>query len=340
MGKLSVKEPLASFIDHGHDVISKIRIYLSRALSTTREAVRTNNLWLSDITLHWLLFQYNLFKVAERGPGDKRWLAINNFINKYASELKLKVMPLPLFGDSYFSTGSFQYYKRLALRLEKEYYVISADASDPPVFWPLLLHEISHCWLGTRNDVDVICSGYPREVLRTDRRVVEYRVEEALCDVLATHLIGPAYAYSYIYKLWAQFARKILPLYPSHRFRIECRAKVLDKLQLYEAATDVRSIGDELFADDWYDEDISWSIDDLIDVTKELPELVSPDLYFMVEESTKIRESSTPIDLPTLFLSCWMHVDEVEVNQVPSTLDKTSDIILRSLEGWPSPSDT
>jgi len=194
--RLSVQDPLTSFIDHGQDVISKIRTYLARTRSTTSEVVRTASLWLCDTALHWLSIQYGIFKIAESGTHDGRWAALNSFVANYASELKLQAMPLPLLGDSYFSTGSFQYYRHLALRLEREYYVVSVDASDPPVFWPLLLHEISHCWLGSRNYVEVVCGAHPDEVSRMDRRVIESRIEEALCDILATRIIGPAYPFS------------------------------------------------------------------------------------------------------------------------------------------------
>lgn len=249
-------------------------------------------------------------------------------------------MPLPLLGDSYFSTGSFQYYRRLALRLEREYYVVSVDTSDPPVFWPLLLHEISHCWLGSRNYIEVVCGAHPDEVSRMDRRVIESRIEEALCDILATRIIGPAYPFSYFNKLWAQFPVEVTREYPSHSFRIECMARVLDELQFSQMAEETRSMGNERFADNWQNEYISWSIDDLIGVTRELPELVSTELYLMVEESSKTLEGSPPKDLPTLFLSCWMLIDNAELSQIPSTLDRTSNIILRALKGRAGSSDT
>jgi hypothetical protein len=338
--RLSVQESLTPFIDHGYDVISKIRVYLTIARSTTLEPVKTANLWLCDTALHWLSLQYSIFKIAESGTHDERWAALNSFVANYASELKLQAIPLPLLGNAYFSTGSFQYYRRLALRLEREYYVVSVDASDPPVFWPLLLHEVSHCWLGSRNYVDVICGTHSDDVGRMEREVVERRVEEALCDALATRIIGPAYPFSYFNKLWAQFPTKAAQEYPSHRFRVECMARVLDDLQFYQMAEETRSLGNERFADNWQDEDISWSINDLISVTRELPELVSPELYSMVEESSRTLESSPPKDLPTLFLSCWMWVDTAELNRIPSTLDKTSTIILRTLKGWPSSSNT
>jgi hypothetical protein len=330
---LAVQDSQSSFLDHSYDVIEKIRTYLSRAHSTRLDVVRANSLWLCDIAFKWLLIQHGRFKIARRQLNDERWVALNKFVATYASELKLESIPLPLLGDSYFSTGSFQYYRKLAMRLEKEFYLISVDASDPPLFWPLMIHELSHCWLGSSDVIASIQETHSNEINLTNQEMAESRLEEALCDALATRLIGPAYPLSYINKLWAQFPREVSPWYPTNEFRLECMAIMLSELRLHNLANDIRDIANGKFAGKWDDEEIACSINDLINVAREMSKGLSPEVYAIATKSEKILESPTTLDMPTLFFSCWNALNLAQPNQISSTLDKTSVSIINALKG-------
>jgi hypothetical protein len=331
--KLSVRSPLTSFVEHGYDVIGKIRTYLSRARSTKSEIVKANNLWLCDTALQWLLLQYGRFRIVEREVQNVRWMALNNLVGSYVSKLKLPSIPLPLLGDSYFATGSFQYYRKLALRLGKEYYLVSVDGSDAPVFWPLLLHELSHCWLSSRDFVDLICGAHSSEITGLNLEIVESKVEEALCDALATRLVGPAYPFAYFNKLWAQFPYELGSGYPSHEFRIECMSRVLEEQNLQESAEEMRNMTHDRFVRSWENEDIAWCINDLVETTRELPDLVSSDIYENARKSLGTVESATIEDMPTLFLFCWMLLDGAAADEIRSVMDKTSKVILTTLNG-------
>jgi len=281
--------------------------------------------------------QYGIFKIAQASTFDGRWRALNRFASYYADILDIAVTPVPLFGHTYFSTGSFSYYKTLGLRLEKEYYVLSVDKSDPPLFWPLALHELSHCWLGRRDDVDRICSRHIDEISRIEdmtrinRSIIEKRIEEALCDVIATYTIGPSYPYSYLNKLWAQFPAGILPEYPSHRFRIECMATVLDEMELFEQARNLRCIGDTKFSEPWQNEEIHWAIDDIVSGISELPKLIVDEVDVKANRAVDALEISPPKDIPTLFLACWMFLGNFEPSEIPLAITRTSEIILREM---------
>jgi len=306
---------------------------LERIETSKSRSVRKSSLWLCDTALQWLLLQYSFFRIAEASVNDKRWTALNHFVSFYTQRLNFGVAPLPLFGYTYFASGSFSIYKRLSFRLEREYYVISVDKADPPIFWPIAAHEFSHCWLGRREDVDRICSNQPVGASRIDRNVTERRVEEAICDALATRIIGPAYPYSYLHKLWAQFPVSVDVTYPSHRFRIKCMAKVLEKIELYESAKNLRDTADAIFSDPWQDEDISWAINDIVATTSEMPKFVTKDIESDAKKAAESLHASPPKDLPTLFLACWTLVDNLGAGKVSSSMVRTTDAILKVLEG-------
>lgn len=315
---------------------------MARATSTNSEIVRITSLWLCDTALNWLLTFYSRFELAQKRSQDKRWTALNSFIANYAAEFNLHSQPLLLLGDSYYSTGSFQYYKKLSLRLNKEYYLISVDSSDPPVFWPLALHELCHCWLSSSHAVDSIYGAHASEMNGIDREIAENKIEEALCDSLATYIIGPSYPHAFINKLWAQFPREISDWYPANEFRIECMANILDELQLNDAANEIRNVANLRFNNSWEDEEIACVTSDLAQSTKEfahnIPK-VGKQVCSEAKKASKALEDSPPKDLPTLFFSCWTLIDETSPELISTSLDRTTDILLNALKGRSISSD-
>jgi len=169
-------------------------------------------------------------------------------------------------------------------------------------------------------------------VTRINRATIEKRIEEALCDAIATYMIGPSYPYSYLNRLWARFPAGIVPEYPSHRFRIECMATVLDEMKLYEQARNIRYIGNAKFSEPWQNEEIHWAIDDIVSVTSELPKLVVDEVDIEANRVAYNLEFSATRDIPTLFLACWMFLGNLESSEVPSAITRTSEIILREIE--------
>jgi hypothetical protein len=323
-------------LDHGHDVIKKLNTYLVHAASTKSEIVRITNLWLCDTALHWLQTFYDRFELAEKRSKDEKWMALCGFISYYAMEFKLHSLPMPLLGDSYYSTGSFEYYKKLSLRLSKEYYLVSVDSSDPPVFWPLAVHELCHCWLSSSSVVDSIYGTHANEFNGISHDIAESRIEETLCDSLATYLIGPAYPYAYIHKLWAQFPIKTSEYYPSNEYRIECMASILDELQLNNIASEIRLLAKQRFNNSWEEEEIACVTSDLAqyaqELTRNIPQ-VSTQVCSEARKASKVLKDSPPENLSTLFLSCWMLIDETRPELLPASLNFTTEVLLKSLKG-------
>ena len=231
------------------------------------------------------------------------------------------------------------YYRGLSLRLEREYYVIAVDYSDPPLLWPLVFHEIGHCWLSVRDDVDRICE-QSIDKIRSDisLKTVHRRLEEALCDVIATYLIGPAYPYAFLAKLWALFRGAPHPDYPSNSFRLECMARTLDSLGLSDLGNELGKIRDEKFNEAWEDEDITPLVDDILTVTSDLPKLVSSNI--LNQTKNIIKDSKTSGDLPAIFLSPWLFIDEVEHDKINTQLRRVSNSLYTLLERWSKSSNS
>ncbi len=283
------------------------------------------------------MLHYGRFRLALASASEENWRELSSFVSHYSHEFNLSTVPVVFFGAQYYSSGAFTYYKGLSLRLQKDYFVISVDRSDPPIFWPLVLHELSHCSLGSRDDVDRICGRHAGELRRITWEVAQRRLEESLCDALATRLIGPAYPHSYLNKLWARLSIPVELVYPSHEFRIECIASVLDGMKLFEEAGEIRELRDERFSKSWTDEEISFSLDDITDVASKIHTRVTSDVTRRARAFLKGPNKS--IDLPSLLLACWMTMNESSAEEMDLMTDSASQTVLKHL-GQSEPSNS
>jgi hypothetical protein len=259
----------------------------------------------------------------------------------YCSErLVFEAPPLPIFGESYYSSGSFSYYKEFRIPLKKEYYVLSVNQTDPPVFWPLALHEMAHCWLGRHEYVDHICGRNQPDLRNIGQNTAANRVEEALCDIIATHVIGPSYPYAYVSKLWVTFPLPVTCNYPSHRYRIECMARVLDRQGFYEDANDLRVVGDQKFESKWQEEEVSWSLGDLLEVANELPCPPLDRIKRLTSGTSILADMDSDDDFATVFYRAWLVINSADSEQIVATVDKASKAILCFLKRCPVSSNT
>lgn len=261
------------------------------------------------------------------------WRALRNLVKHFSEQLRLKTLPMPLLGDEYFCTGSFTYFKDLQIRLKKEFYFVSVDFLDSPIFWPLIAHEIAHCSLNETEYLrKVLVSSEAVEVKRRTIIPVEQRVEEVLCDIVATRLLGPAYVWAYITRLWLIFPLGVHEKYPSHPFRLECMCEVLDRMELDDVSADFRKLRDQRFAISWQEEEISPLRYVLIEVSENFPCAINRDIYVQGLSATEYLFDSPPRDPVVLFLSCWNKVREEGIAKIGELLPKFASVILQALE--------
>ncbi|MGQ9474402.1 MAG: hypothetical protein ACUVRN_10230 [Candidatus Caldatribacteriaceae bacterium] len=260
------------------------------------------------------------------------WDAFRSLI-KYISEiLKLSSPPMPILGDEYYSTGSFSYFRDLGFRLRKEYYFVVADFMDSPIFWPLVAHEVGHCWLNETKYIQEISTLPEALEIETKTKVsVEKRIEETLCDLVGVRLFGPAYVHSYNLKLWLRFPKPVHEDYPQHPFRLKCMLDMLYRLEMDDAAENIREICGERFDADWQKEEISPLKDHLLEASENFPKTISRRLY---EESLFLTEqlySSPPRNPVLLFSTCWNRFLKEDPEKVVNLLPRFSSIILKAL---------
>lgn len=306
-------------------------------MATSRK-IREGYLYIIDTILWYYLTQYQFFQLSLSSmKEEKSWKALKNFLGYLADQLKLKAPPIPILGNEYYSTGSFSYFKdlsSLAPHLKIEYYFIAVDSLDQPIFWPLVAHEAAHCWLSGTRFVEEICTLEMAQEIKSKNDIpLEKRVEEALCDIVATKLLGPAYTWAYITRLWLHLDRRASNSYPSHSFRIECMCTLLELMEMPEVAEKIRRLKDERVKDDWRKEEISPLKDYLVELSKGFPSAVNREHYAKSLSMVGQVFTSPPDNPVLLFLSCWNYLQLCGLSNLEETLPKFTSIILKVLGG-------
>lgn len=219
----SVEKLLSSFegrgfpeiTSHGKEVLAAARGFLADADSAADLQVA-----LSYYTLAWFDFealnhQIETFQVGAAGRSQPRYVPTEFVLRAYSKRAGLAVPPILSLGGSYYSTGSFGYQARERRRL-RPFYQISSDCSDSLLLLPALAHEVFHCGLNETGFAEL------RSVL-VERGLQEEqhaeRLEEALCDALATRIAGPAFMFAFMSKYW-QLPPEVVEMHPRDSFRV------------------------------------------------------------------------------------------------------------------------
>jgi hypothetical protein len=250
------------FKEHTEDVAKQVLLHLDRYDKTQQPVLKDLYLFLANICLNLFLFQHYLFKTAKRDATSNIWEALQHFTYYLSDKLQLRKKPLPVLGARYSSTGS-PMYREYGLML-RPYYAIVADSLDNPIFWTLIAHELAHCKLSETDHVKRLLEAATRLDLDITHEM-ERKIEEALCDIIAARLLGPAFVYAYCTKLYPTFYGNGVPKqYPLDQFRLECMCSLLESAGFTETANHIRTMRDIKFTRNWTDEEISSLKEDLI----------------------------------------------------------------------------
>jgi hypothetical protein len=183
---------------HGREVLSLVAKFLEDADSSADAEVALTYYYLGWLHLEILSHQIQTYHVSIGTREQARHPMAKLLLRGFSERAGLSSLPVLVLGDSYYSTGSFAYQGPTGKRIDP-FYQVSADLTDSVLFLPALSHEVFHCRLSE--------SGFPvlREVL-VERGLREdedaQRLEEALCDALATRIAGPAFVYAFVAKYW------------------------------------------------------------------------------------------------------------------------------------------
>jgi hypothetical protein len=269
-----------------------------------------------------MLFQLRVMRMAAGTSASSSSRLLQGLVGHYAGELGFRTPIYVGFDETYFSTGSFSYYKTFGQRLPTEYFVVVVDPSDPVAVWPLFGHEIAHCWLSNYPHGDTVMANSPSDDTDSLERQA-FRVEEALCDVVATRLMGVLYPMAFVSRLFVSLgdvSTSASEGHPLFSFRIECITRTLVGMGLVAQAERVSELTEGYINTRWESDEIAWSMDAIISLARSLP------------------RGRTGADSPTgHFDKAWRSMFDGQ----PTTegINSASAELLGRLERWTVPSD-
>jgi hypothetical protein len=291
---------------------------------------------LIEIRIRLLLYHLDLFNLAWDDRVATQWAAVHGLLAEGARDMGLSPAPIPILGDAYESTGLFRYYDE-DFRNTRDYFFVKMDISDPPIYWPLVFHELSHCWLSRSNHPDLIYSRHQGNLSGIDSEVASNRIEEALCDVISTRVVGPAFCISYLHKFWTLGLLREDAGHPTHAFRFECMSRSLDDLGLFEQAAELRDTV-EARLEPWREEPIAATLEDIVSTGRNLFNRNHSTVYQRSRRGIEVTSVAATRDISGLFLSSWLALDVNDGIDSRSRFEKVNSTISGTLKGWAEPS--
>ncbi|MHA1389693.1 MAG: hypothetical protein ACTSR9_14790 [Candidatus Thorarchaeota archaeon] len=308
-------------------MVETVAEYCDRVERTIDPSEVINNIYLSEFSLNWLLLQHGLFKQVVHDCPSSRWTALQHYLEHGKQLLSIDSPVLGSFFNSYGATGRFLLDKRIGRTSSHNYFLILVDELDSPLFWPLSVHELAHCWLSSQDSVVEISSEL---ITSLEPEIQEGRVEEALCDAVATAIMGPSFVFSYINRLWTGFIRSNSPEYPKNSFRLKLMTRILKKNGYSDELQEIESMISDLGCDDWDDEEIANSLSSVEEFALELDFISAPPNFETEISSVSEFKKNPPENLQKLFHVGWNLLNQSDIEtydewarSINSTIQKT-----------------
>lgn len=316
--------PMTLFKDHVKEIKREVETRLSDSASTTDPILKKQYYLFSWLSVWLLSDQLEKFTLVEASTSDPMWDNLNIVIDDLVHRLGLSSKPLPFFGSSFYCTGSFAYTER-GISVSP-FYQVSTESQESILFWPLLAHEIAHLKLHETDEIRNLVRELSRHNLRNEK--YRERLDEALCDIIATLLYGPAYIAAFGTKFWHIPDEYHDESYPSNQFRLFVMFKTIKDEDLGHLFNSIRNnfeVNERLARK----EKISFLTDEMIEFGESLVRNPAA-----VDGAKIIDFCSDPdrIDkrrLDYLFNTLWLMI-----YQGTKTFDVATNMAESLLEGW------
>jgi len=307
-------------------MVDTVGEYIDRVERTSDPRDTVNNIYLLELCFSWLLYQHGYFKQVMNDYTTNKWRSLQYYLECGKELFSIYDPIVGSFFDRYAATGQFLLDRSIGSSSHHNYFLIFVDELDAPIYWPLAIHELAHCWLSSRNSVIEISSQIETTL---DSDIQESRIEEAMCDAIASKIMGPSYAFSYINRLWTGFSRMKGRGYPTDSFRIEVMVQIL-RNNGYAELQELDSLIDDLEYDDWDDEEIVESLDLIDEFAIQLPFDV-PNLDTEITSLDDFQQNP-PEDIRTLFHVGWEFMNQSTIDTYSEQLRAINHTIQETLE--------
>lgn len=273
--------------------------------AVTKDETAKDGFWVAaDKAIRDISEDISLFFMFQNSIDNKKWKSLANFSNRCSEYMGLKKNPsVVLYGSSNFSASGPPNATGISRIDEDSYSLVVIDHSLDALLWPSVVHEISHLLPLIDDNVDNLYykSGLSKSV-EIDEGVS--KLVEAVCDSLATTIIGPAYPLSFYSQYYQTFGQNRSKTHPTDEFRMKLMIETLRKNNLEDYAKNVDELLSDRSGESWNDDILTNYIDNIISQTlKMVPK--KPNATFRENISFEDFQHDPPGSIYSLFNEGW-----------------------------------
>ncbi|MCL5732255.1 MAG: hypothetical protein M1285_02545 [Candidatus Thermoplasmatota archaeon] len=319
------------FVSIAGDALTKTAKTIEKAAVTNDKMAKDGFMAVADKVLRDLSEDASLFFMFENSLKNKKWKPLTNLSNRCSEYMGLKRNPsVVLYGSSNFSaSGPSNMTGRLKLEGET-YSLVVIDHSLDALLWPSVVHEIAHLLPSIDELVDNL---YYRSGLSKRVNIDEgiSKLTEAVCDSLATSIMGPSYPLSFYAQYYQIFGQGDYRIHPTDEFRMKLMTEILRSNNLKSYADSIDKLLTNRSRNSWKNDVLANYIDEIISGTRNVV-IKKSDVPFRRGMRLDDFVSGPPRDIYSLFNEGWSLVLS-HYDAEPQTYNKISKKIFDVLKG-------
>ena len=317
------------FLDSAKSAITLARELLRRAETSVEEQSRKSYLELAYRLVSGISEDLSLFKLFEQSVNDERWKSATNMVLECSKFIG--VCPTPsviLSGNSYFSSQGPPDIRTGKENSIPKYNVVSVDQLHSPILWPNLIHELCHfiIWDGKMpEEIFYSIDNDELEIVSTQNKI-----GEAICDCVATLIIGPSYPFSYLAQYFQTLSNTASMSHPSDSLRLKLMSDILVNSKMPQESKEIEEILINKLGKAWQQDELFPAFDRII---KESTRLIRIPKYRNFRRGLTLDDfkKDTPSDVYSLFNEGW-NIIRSSPQQDKRTYREVSDLILKRLK--------
>lgn len=317
------------FLDSAKSAITLVQGLIRRTETSVEEQSRKSYAALANHLINGVSEDLSLFKLFEQSVSDERWKSATNMVLE-CSEF-MGVSPIPavvLSGSGYFNTqGPPDIRTDIGKNIPK-YNVVSVEQLHSPILWPNVIHELCHFLVLESEAPDKIYTSigdYQLEIEST-----QDKIEEAICDCVATLIMGPSYPFSYLAQYFQILSNTAHIRHPSDSLRLKLMSDILFKVKMPQESKEIEEILINKLGKAWQQDELFPAFDRII---KESTRLIRIPEYRNFRRGLTLDDfkKDTPSDVYSLFNEGW-NIILSSPRPRKRTYSEVSDLILKRLK--------
>ena len=328
-GSFGKHQDTQKFLDSAKSAITLVQGLIRRTETSVEEQSRKSYAALANYLINMVSEDLSLFKLFEQSVSDERWKSATKMVLECSQFMGVSPIPaVVLSGSGYFNTQGPPDIRTDVGKNIPKYNVVSVEQLHSPILWPNVVHELCHFLVLESEAPDKIYTSigdYQLEIESTQNKI-----EEAICDCVATLIMGPSYPFSYLAQYFQILSNTAHIGHPSDSLRLKLMSDILFKSKMPQESKEIEEILINKLGKAWQQDELFPAFDRII---KDSTRLIRIPKYRNFRRGLTLDDfkKDTPSDVYSLFNEGW-NIIRSSPQQDKRTYREVSDLILKRLK--------